>query len=314
MKNALPSVRSTISVTKLSGGREPDDRLDVVGHVGCGEGSEFDPVHSGVAMKFGQQQPERMLSVQIVGAEARHDEEPLIAEVVSGEGQQLACRTVRPVDVLDDQRHGAVGSEALQEIEECREEVSLTGRQSSDGSIARARYQRSQGRGYFRHDARRSSALESTSTTGANGSPRSPSGKHPPRSTSASTFSRELREQPRLANSGVAAEQDERRVARGRVVESCGEPMELVDTIHEPRLSGVAPHGPKYRGRGLPMSCQPAPSRRRRVRGTDSARRSSSRSRWSSRYRRTISGSSVARMARSRSAASPDVRARAGPS
>ena len=71
MKNALPSVRATISATKVGGGREPVISPRRIGDVGCGEGGEFHPIHVGVAMEFSEQQPERMLAVQIVCAVAR---------------------------------------------------------------------------------------------------------------------------------------------------------------------------------------------------------------------------------------------------
>ena len=63
-----------------------------------------------------------MVAIEIVGAVARDHEQPLIAEVVRQEGQQIARGAIGPVEVLKDQDDRSILREILEEREERQEE------------------------------------------------------------------------------------------------------------------------------------------------------------------------------------------------
>jgi hypothetical protein len=66
-----------------------------------------------------------MLAVQVVGAVGGHHEQPLGAQGVGHEGQQLPGRAVRPVEVLQDHDDRPGAGQALQQAEERLEQLGL---------------------------------------------------------------------------------------------------------------------------------------------------------------------------------------------
>jgi hypothetical protein len=61
--------------------------------------------------QLGQQRAQRVLAVQVVGAERADHEQPLVGQPGQQEGQHVAARPVRPVQVLDRQQHGVLGGQ-----------------------------------------------------------------------------------------------------------------------------------------------------------------------------------------------------------
>ena len=86
------------------------DGLEVLGQLGPAEGGELDPLQVGEADQLGQQRPQGMAAVQLVGAVAGHQGDPAPAQGPDQEGQQVAGGAVGPVEVLDhQQQRGQLG-------------------------------------------------------------------------------------------------------------------------------------------------------------------------------------------------------------
>ena len=80
------------------------------------EGGQIHPLDAGQPEQFGQQRPQRMAPVQVVGAVGRHHEQPLGAEPGQQEAQQVAGGGISPVQVLD---HEEDGGDVTAELGQC---------------------------------------------------------------------------------------------------------------------------------------------------------------------------------------------------
>jgi hypothetical protein len=78
--------------------------LEVLGQLGPAEGGEFDALQVGQADQLGQQRPQRVAAVELVGAVAGDQGDPAAAQGPDEERQQVAGGPVGPVQVLDDQQ------------------------------------------------------------------------------------------------------------------------------------------------------------------------------------------------------------------
>ena len=81
MKKALPSLRRAIVADDGCGdGVEPLSASRIFGHLVGGEWHHVQRLGDDqVSTQLGEQRPERMLTREIVGAERRGDEDPLLA-------------------------------------------------------------------------------------------------------------------------------------------------------------------------------------------------------------------------------------------
>ena len=104
------------------------DGLELLGDVRRGERTQVDPLCMRGPAEFGEQRPQRVIAIEIVGAVARDHEETLIVEVVGQERQQVARGAIGPMEVLEDQDDRSILREVLEEREEREEERRLVDR------------------------------------------------------------------------------------------------------------------------------------------------------------------------------------------
>ena len=186
-------------------------------------GDPFDPV------ELGQQRPQRMRAVQVVGPVGGHDQHavqrPLIADQ---EGQQVPGGLVGPVHVLDDQDHRAGFGQVLQHLEHLLEQPGArlagfvgTGRGAELGEQP-GQFPAAAAGQQGGHPGRPEVAHE-LAEHGGEGSERqalgaefqAAAGQHP-RPRAAGTLG-ELPDQTGLPHPGLAADQHGRRPAPGRL-------------------------------------------------------------------------------------------------
>ena len=67
------------------------------------EGRQLDALDDRGALGLGQERAQRVAAVQLVGAIGGDEQHPLVPRVADEEGQEVARRAVRPVDVLEDE-------------------------------------------------------------------------------------------------------------------------------------------------------------------------------------------------------------------
>ena len=89
------------------------------------ERPQLEAARAATPLELGQQRPQRMAPVQLVGSIGGDHDHPLVAQARCEEGKEGACRAVRPVQVLEpeDDRLGA--SEPLEQREQGIEQPSL---------------------------------------------------------------------------------------------------------------------------------------------------------------------------------------------
>ena len=103
----------------------PEDAGQQVGHVDPVEAGQLQPVGPPAAVQLGQERPQRVAAVELVGAVGQ-DQQQARLEVAVEEGQQVEGRAVGPVEVLDHHHgRGPVG-QALQQGQQCLEQPGLS--------------------------------------------------------------------------------------------------------------------------------------------------------------------------------------------
>ena len=86
------------------GGQPADQRADV----GVGQRAELEPLHAGQPHQLGQQRPQRVAAVQVVGAVGGDHGDRLVGEPGQQVAQQVAAGPVGPVHVLQHEQQRAV--------------------------------------------------------------------------------------------------------------------------------------------------------------------------------------------------------------
>ena len=82
--------------------------------------------HRGRALGLGQERAQRMAPVQLVGPVGGHERDPLAPRGADQEGEEVACRAVGPVQVLDHQQQRlAVARQAAQQGQQQLEQPAL---------------------------------------------------------------------------------------------------------------------------------------------------------------------------------------------
>ena len=81
------------------------DRLQVLGQLGLGERGQLHPLHSGQPDQLGQQRPQRVTPVQLIGPVADRQGHPARAQGAGQEGDHVPGGRVGPVQVLQHQHH-----------------------------------------------------------------------------------------------------------------------------------------------------------------------------------------------------------------
>ena len=81
------------------------DRLQVLGQLGPGEGGQLQPFHPGQPDQLGQQRPQRVTPMQLIGAVADRQRHPARPQRAGQEGDQVPGGAVGPVQVLQHHHH-----------------------------------------------------------------------------------------------------------------------------------------------------------------------------------------------------------------
>ena len=137
-------------VQQLGVGRFAEDVGQLVGQLVVRERIERHAVGARVALQLGEQRPQRVPAVQLVGAVGADDEHPLGDQAVGEERQRRAGRAVGPVQVLDDQDHGLLARQRVEQrqqpLEQPRLRAGVLARVDRLVGRAEAREERADGR------------------------------------------------------------------------------------------------------------------------------------------------------------------------
>ena len=126
VKNGLPWPRARISLDEVMGRGGPEQRGDAGRDVVGVEAREVDPVHRREAGELGEPAPLRRVRSDLrspVGAD-QHD--ALVEEVPRQELEEVPGDGVGPVEVLDPDRHDAIGGEVADQLEDGDEQAART--------------------------------------------------------------------------------------------------------------------------------------------------------------------------------------------
>ena len=179
------------------------------------------------ALELGQQRPQRVAPVELVGPVGGDEQERLVAERGGQEAQERARGRVGPVQVLDHQQDRRRAREPVEHGQQRLEHARLVaGAARALARLRRARAAASPARRGCRPAARRAPGRASRTsgrsavTSGAYASSPSPSSTQSPLSTrvpSAAARRLQLAHEPALADAGLADHERERRLAGGGV-------------------------------------------------------------------------------------------------
>ncbi len=106
-------------------GRVAEDVGELVGELVTVEALELDPRGAAGRLELGEQRPQRVAAVQLVGAIGGDDEHPLAAQVARQVDEERPGRAVGPVQVLDPEKQRARPRRGGEQREERVEEASL---------------------------------------------------------------------------------------------------------------------------------------------------------------------------------------------
>jgi hypothetical protein len=253
--------------------RLADHRLEVLGQLDPAEGGEVDALQVGEADQLGQQRPQRVAAVQLVGPIAGHQGHPAAAQGPDQEGQQVAGGAVGPVQVLDDQQQrGQLGQPDQQRqhaVEQLDPLEAVPGRRRwavVGGQLGQQPAQAGQGRGQggghlglARAGAELAEGVHERHVRQADVADlHAAADQHP--DAPALGPGGELVEQPGLAHAGVAGDQPDRRPPALGPVEQAEEALELLGPADEagrrcgghagkygaPADSGARPRSPAH--------------------------------------------------------------------
>ncbi len=213
-----------------------------------------------------------MTAVQLVAPERGHEEQPLVTDIADEECQELTGRVVGPVQVLDDEHDRPVLTEPAQQIQDGLVQPAarplrarLRGvRRTRQGSVGEPEVggDRSKGdTGRRRHRAAIVARLprhrpDQWPDRLDDGGERERSVRHPHATAAQHERARfaglaaRLGDQPRLADPGLAADEDDPGVAGGRVRERAVEDLELRPTSDDLRADDPIRHPLDDTGRG----------------------------------------------------------------
>ena len=93
--------------------RRAEDGLELLRDLRAPEALQLDALHGPYALPAGDERPQRMAAVQLVGAEADDHEHASAVQRAHEQGHEVERRPIRPVQILDHEHERAVGSEPL---------------------------------------------------------------------------------------------------------------------------------------------------------------------------------------------------------
>ncbi len=109
------------------------DRRDLSSHVPTIEPLQVQAARPGIALEFGQPGGDRIAVHPPVGPHGQHEQQSVALEVAGEEGDQVACPTVDPVEILEHQQCGCFGAEVGQQAEDEPEQACLAKTRSRVG-------------------------------------------------------------------------------------------------------------------------------------------------------------------------------------
>ena len=143
--SGLPSLRAYSRSTSWRSGVGVEDVGERLAELVAVERLELDPAGALEPIELGQQRPQRMAAVELVGAVGQHQHDPLLAQAAGQERDKRAGRAIGPVHVLEDQHHRRGLAEQVEQFEHRLEQPQLARRRpaarrvdapsSSPGSI-----------------------------------------------------------------------------------------------------------------------------------------------------------------------------------
>jgi hypothetical protein len=101
------------------------DRRDLIGGLGARERLDLDRAHAWAALELGEQRPQRMAAVQIVGPVGQDEQDGCLAQPADQELEHVLRRAVRPVDVLHHQDERRLAPELLEQPQDSAERAGL---------------------------------------------------------------------------------------------------------------------------------------------------------------------------------------------
>ena len=105
--------------------RRAEDPGQEVGQLVSLEPHEVEAVHPGLPFRFGQPGGQGMTAMELIGAKRPDDAQAFDTHVPPQERQQVAGRSVRPVEVLDDEEDGPTGREPREQRQHPLEDPDL---------------------------------------------------------------------------------------------------------------------------------------------------------------------------------------------
>ena len=211
-------------IDERRGRRRAGDAGQQLDQLAALEPRQIDAIDARLALGLGQPRGQWMAAMQFVAAEGRDHEQSLVARIARQEGEQVAGRTVGPVQVLDDEHDRGRLAEPAEQPQRALEDAGLepfglARRGDLAGAPATPRGRASRARAGSVRRPRRSRSGSTwrasdrrASTIGPNGSPSSPSATAPPSMTSQSRSRRladGLSDQAALADPGLSPDEDE---------------------------------------------------------------------------------------------------------
>ena len=124
-KNGLPPERSNRASATAGSGWEPRMPGQLRDELEPGEGAQLDPLDALQPLRLGEEGPQRVAPVELVGPVGRDQDEPLAARGAQQEGEEVARRAVGPVQVLDDQHERRLLREPGEQGQQRLEQASL---------------------------------------------------------------------------------------------------------------------------------------------------------------------------------------------
>jgi hypothetical protein len=238
-----------------AGRRRAEDGLEQPCDLRAPEALELDALHGPDALPAGDQRPQRMAAVQLVGAEADDHQHAIGAHGAHEQGHEIERRPIRPMQVLDHEHERAVGREPLDHADDQLEQAcraTLTERGGAERAVGVEAGQDLCQLGAGGPDdgvelLRRRIAHERAQRVRERAE-RQPLAAHLDAAAGEDPHPRGVRalsgllDQSRLAHAGLATEEDHRRIARDSSVQRGGQRRQLGFSADEDRADESASH------------------------------------------------------------------------
>ena len=124
-KNGLPPERSNRASATRGVGVRPEDARQLSDQLQPGERAQLDPLDPVQPLGLGEEGPQRVAPVELVGPVGRDQHEPLAARGAQQEGEEVARRAVGPVQVLDDEHERRLLGQPAEQGEQRLEQAGL---------------------------------------------------------------------------------------------------------------------------------------------------------------------------------------------